>query len=99
MNIRVPHGEYPPRVLLQRAGYHEFQDPRTGETSYVRRLGAYFYPRFHVYFTIEQNQLVISLHLDQKQASYTGQRKHSGEYSGPLVEEEADRIYQIITQV
>lgn len=81
---------------MQGAGYYEFQDPRTGEISYVRRLGTQYYPRFHVYVVEEGNGYRINLHLDQKQASYEGFTKHSGEYGGPLVEEEAGRIYSAI---
>lgn len=78
---------------MQRAGYSEFHDPNSGEVSYTRRLGINFYPRFHVYIEEEAGQLRINLHLDQKKPSYPGFRKHSGEYSGPVVETEADRIY------
>lgn len=81
---------------MQRAGYFEFRDPNTGETSFVRRLGPNFYPRFHVYVEPDGEGWLVKLHLDQKQASYQGHTKHSGEYSGPLVEEEAARIYQAV---
>lgn len=96
MIIRVPKPAYPPRVAMQRAGYVEFRDPNTGETSFVRRLGINFYPRFHVYAEEHGNELRVNLHLDQKQASYAGTRKHSGEYDGPLVEQEAERIYNML---
>ena len=45
------------------------------------------------------NDFNFSLHLDQKQPSYEtkGVHAHSGEYFGPVVEEEADRIKQIFT--
>jgi len=39
---------------------------------------------------------IFSLHLDQKQPSYQGSHAHSGEYFGPVVETEADRIKEIL---
>ena len=97
MIIRVPRGASNPRVMMQQAGYFEFTDRNTGDISFVRRLGVNFYPRFHVYIQEEGDKRRINLHLDQKQASYQGTAKHNGEYSGPLVEEEAARIYQAVT--
>ena len=86
-----------PRNLIRRAGYAEFRDPNTGDTSYVRRLhqGA-FYPRFHVYLKERAEGAGISLHLDQKKPSYGVGHAHSGEYDGATVEREADRIRQAI---
>lgn len=93
MIIRIPMPGYQPEVVLRRAGYTPFTDPRSGEESFVRRLGTHFYPRFHVYIETEAGQLRVNLHLDQKQPSYQGFKKHSGEYDGPTVEAEADRLY------
>jgi hypothetical protein len=82
-----------PRNLVRRAGYAEFRDPNTGETSYVRRLtNQGFYPRFHVYLKESGGGFVVSLHLDQKRPSYGVGHAHSGEYGGPTVEVEAERI-------
>lgn len=81
-----------PRTLIRRLGYGEHRDPRAAEWSYVRRLSTNFYPRFHVY--IEETDVAVSfnLHLDMKQPSYAGTSAHAGEYDGPLVEREAERI-------
>lgn len=92
MKVLLPKPTYPPKVMMQRAGYVEFLDPRFGERSYTRRLGTHFYPRFHVYLEERDGQLTVNLHLDQKQPSYPGFRKHSGEYDGPLVTAEAERL-------
>ena len=79
--------------LLRRAGYSIFRDPNTRQTSYTRRLGTGFYPRFHVYVNSEENsQIDLNLHLDQKHVSYQGQKAHSGEYDSDLVAKEAERI-------
>lgn len=97
MDIRIPQPAYQVAVMLRAAGYVPFQDPNTGEQSFVRRLGANFYPRFHVYVTENTDDvLALTLHLDQKQPSYAGTRAHSGEYSGEHVQEEADRILRRI---
>ncbi len=82
-----------PRQLLEEAGYHFFTDPNTGKESYIMRLGSQLYPRNHLYLrSLPNNGVEVDLHIDQKQVSYEGQRAHSGEYDGPLVEEEAQRL-------
>lgn len=93
MIITINRPAYQPDVVLRRAGYVPFRDPRSGEDSYIRRLGTHFYPRFHLYVDELPGKLRINLHLDQKQASYQGSRKHSGEYDGATVEAEAGRLY------
>ncbi|MBP9748738.1 hypothetical protein KBD18_00890 [Patescibacteria group bacterium] len=92
VHIPAPLRDHP-RNLIRRAGYAEFRDPNTGETSYVRRLqSGVFYPRFHVYLKDRQEGVVISLHLDQKKPSYGQGHAHSGEYEGATVVQEMDRI-------
>jgi hypothetical protein len=78
-------------VLLE-AGYHFFIDPNTKHGSYVLRVGRQYYPRYHAYIKTSADGHVIDLHIDQKQVSYEGQNKHSGEYDGAVVQEEIDRI-------
>lgn len=80
------------KQLLTRVGYHEFVDPNTGKVSYIRRLGTGFYPRFHAYVETNDGQLSIDMHIDQKHVSYEGSAAHSGEYVGPLLDAERDRI-------
>lgn len=81
--------------LMRQAGYHphETGGGKAGELSFVRRLNAADYPRFHAYVSRETNK--INLHLDQKKPSYEGTVAHSGEYQGELVEKEAERIKKI----
>jgi hypothetical protein len=80
-------------VILTRCGYATFRDPKTGTMSYVRRLGSYFYPRFHCYVQAAQAEsATVSLHLDMKQPTYQEGRAHSGEYEGEAVEQEIKRI-------
>ncbi|MFC1598124.1 hypothetical protein ACFL2M_01165 [Patescibacteria group bacterium] len=81
-----------PRLILEEAGYHAFVDPNTDKLSFVMRLDQGFYPRYHLYVVEKPNALILDLHIDQKKASYEGQTAHSGEYDGPLVEEEVARL-------
>lgn len=68
----------------------------------VRKLTGQNYPRFHVYLKQQggsaygETNFIFSLHLDQKKPSYEGSHAHSGEYFGPVVEGEADRIKGIL---
>ena len=39
---------------------------------------------------------IFSLHLDQKKPVYQGAHAHSGEYFGPVIDEEAARIKSIL---
>jgi len=68
------------------------------ELVFVRLLLGREYPRFHLYIKEdkEKNNLLFSLHLDQKKPSYSGSAAHSGEYKGELVEREAERIRKVI---
>ena len=95
MTIRV---QRPPNstVAIQRCGYAQFSDPNTGETSFVRRLGRGFYPRFHLYIEERGDELVAKLHLDQKRPSYGVGHAHSGEYDGQTVQAEVNRIVAIL---
>lgn len=84
-------------TFMRRASYAAFTDPKTGSSSYVKRLRGDFYPRFHVYLeTDKDNRSFISLHLDQKQASYEGSHAHSAEYDGLVVETEGKRLQGLI---
>lgn len=99
MQLRF-QGQYKsnPRILLQRAGYVQFLDPNTKEVSYVRKLTANFYPRFHCYIELMKDEpgFFADLHLDQKHMSYEGSNKHNGEYEGETVLNEAKRMASII---
>ncbi|KKW29749.1 MAG: hypothetical protein UY72_C0034G0002 [Candidatus Uhrbacteria bacterium GW2011_GWD2_52_7] len=89
-----------PLNVLRRAGYSAFRDPVTREDSFVLRPTAEFYPRFHLYVEYAPNgDVIFSLHLDQKKASYGEGHAHAGEYSGPTIEKEMRRIDGWVKQV
>lgn len=88
-----------PENLLRQAGYAYLVDPKTGQESYVRRFGRGFYPRFHLYLERQNGQVILNLHLDQKQASYQGSHAHNAEYDGEVVETEMDRIKSYVQNI
>lgn len=84
--------------LMRKAGYHfqsKFADERSLSTLVFSRP-ARGYPRLHIYLEVKDNNLIINLHLDQKKPIYKGTTAHSGDYQGKVVEEEAERIKQIL---
>ena len=64
----------------------------------VRKLTYQNYPRFHIYLKQAGDKLIFNLHLDQKAPIYKGVHAHSGEYEGPIIEDEADRIKRLLME-
>ena len=85
-----------PELLIQKCGYGQITNRHNNEVSYVRRLGSQLYPRFHVYVNKAEEGFELSMHLDQKKASYKGQTAHSGDYDGEVVQIEATRILKVL---
>jgi hypothetical protein len=83
-------------AIIRRAGYGFIHDHRSGKDSYMRRLTGDYYPRFHMYLKEDQQNIIFSLHLDQKRASYQGNHMHNAEYDGPLVVGEVERLKQVV---
>ena len=81
-----------PLAILRKAGYSYFVDPVSKKESYILRITADYYPRFHLYLKETATEVIFDLHLDQKKASYEGSNMHGGEYEGPAVEREMQRI-------
>lgn len=84
--------------LMRRLGYQPAYFQKAGEVSIVRPLARQDYPRFHLYIKSLGADMNFSLHLDQKKVSYEGQTGHSGDYDGEVVENEAERIKQLLNQ-
>lgn len=100
MRLIVPLPEFEQaKTVMRHAGYSEHYDRNTKETSYARRLASGFFPKYHAYVEERGTTLSINLHVDQKQASYVGTSKHSGEYDGELVEREVERLRTIFQNV
>lgn len=83
--------------LSRKIGYLIIDARENNEYNMVRKLYFDNYPRFHIYAKHAGDRLIINLHLDQKKPSYKGTHAHSGEYEGPVVEEEADRIKEVLS--
>ena len=72
------------------------------EISIVRQIGRNDYPRFHLYIkevssqVLEVRSYLFSIHLDQKKPSYEGAKGHNGDYDGPVVEGEIERIERLL---
>ena len=82
-------------VIARELGYQIIDTKDNGQYNLVRKLTGDHYPRFHVYLTQRGYDFEFSLHLDQKKPIYEGSHAHNGEYFGPVVETEADRIKEI----
>lgn len=80
--------------LMRKIGYLSLRG------SYIRALDRNGYPRFHIYLedNLNKEKLLFNLHLDQKKAIYKGISAHSGEYSGPIIEQEMERIKKILVE-
>jgi len=93
-------------AIMRQIGYMPAYFQKEGEFSIVRKLGGNEYPRFHLYIkeiasALPRNDesgktFTFNLHLDQKKPSYEGTRGHSGDYDGPVIEQEAERIKNLL---
>jgi len=85
------------QTLFRRLGYSPDRFQNVGEPSFHRRFRNLAYPRFHIYIQVDTaRELSFTIHLDMKQPSYAGSAAHSGEYNGPVVEDEAERIKRLV---
>jgi hypothetical protein len=81
--------------LMRNLSYHFIeQDERTGELNFTHPIRGNAFPRFHAFLTIRADEIIINIHFDQRAPVYRGTVAHEGEYSGPLLDEEAKRIKQ-----
>lgn len=79
--------------LMRKIGYH-FQKEDKDKKELIFTRPPKGYPRFHIYLKIENENLILNLHLDQKRPIYKGASAHAGEYEGEVVVEEVERIKQ-----
>lgn len=82
-----------PVKFIRRCGYGLIYDRRSGKTSFIKRLSPNFYPRFHLYVNqVDENKIVLNLHLDQKKIKLNDKIIHAGDYESDLLRQEAERI-------
>ena len=96
MKFKIESIRENPVSLMRRAGYI-FQRNEGKEMSFVRPLARQGYPRFHMYVkVVDDINLEISVHLDQKKETYGEETRHHGEYeNSPVLEEETGRILMV----
>ena len=84
--------------LSRKIGYLSIgRGKNEAELSFVRPLKGSNYPRFHLLIRTDNGKdILFNLHLDQKKTIYRGSVAHSGEYDGPVIEQEAERIKNLI---
>jgi len=87
--------------IARKIGYRVMDAQIDAEYNIVRNLRGEGYPRFHIYIKKdkENKNFLFNLHLDQKFPSYKQSKahRHSGEYDGDVVEKEAERIKNILS--
>jgi len=86
--------------ISRKIGYVIIDTTEKGEYNMVRKLAGDNYPRFHIYLGQQGTDFKFSLHLDQKKPVYegSGSHAHNGEYFGPIIDEESDRIKNRLEQ-
>lgn len=82
--------------VARNIGYLIIDTKDNGEYNLVRKLDYDNYPRFHAYLRVAGDRFIFSLHLDQKKPIYKGTHAHNGEYEGIVVENEAERIKNLL---
>ncbi|MFC1645166.1 hypothetical protein ACFL08_04020 [Patescibacteria group bacterium] len=93
MKIRIREVRENPINVLRRAGYSFQHHTDKGEMSFIRPLASAGFPRFHMYAKLEDTNLMISIHLDQKKGTYGESTRHHGEYGNEgALKEEVQRI-------
>ena len=82
--------------FLRRAGYGFIRDGRSGQESYVRRLGQNHYPRLHMYYDNQGENIILKLHIDQTQSRFGGGHDHNTEYDSQVVAAEIERLKSVL---
>ena len=82
--------------VARKLGYVIIDTKDNQEYNLVRKLAGANYPRFHAYVKQSGPEYRFSLHLDQKAPIYQGTHAHNGEYEGPVVQDECDRIKETL---
>ena len=102
MKLNIKHNQinnFDAAEFLLRNGYARIFDRLSNKESFVRRMGSYFYPRFHVYVMQNNDGVTLDMHIDQKKTSYAGSHMHNAEYDGDLVSNEMTRLHNIVDSI
>ena len=83
--------------ILRRAGYLYIFDKISQQGSFVRKLTAERYPRFHLYVSENDKEIIFDLHLDQAAVRYENQTAHKADYESEKVKAELTKIYHTVS--
>ena len=95
MRIKIDNFRENTASFFRRIGY-VFVRRENDEMSFVKTLARSGYPRFHIFAHMEQDDLIINIHLDQKKETYGSGTRHHGEYeNGGALKDEVERIKKL----
>jgi hypothetical protein len=95
MRIKIDNFKENPASFFRRIGY-VFVRREEDDMSFVRSMSRSGYPRFHIFAHMEQENLVINIHLDQKKETYGSGTRHHGEYENEgTLKGEIERIKKL----
>ncbi|MBU1177688.1 hypothetical protein KJ903_00545 [Patescibacteria group bacterium] len=99
MEIAITNPRFNESYIMRRCSYKPWRDPRNGDSSFIRRLGRSYYPRFHVKTRRDANNvLIFDLHLDARRPMHRqGVRSYEDEES-QVVQAEAARIQSLLAR-
>ena len=99
MDIIVESPRYNEMYLMRECGYKFWRDPRSGDSSFIRRLGRGYYPRFHIKVRRDKNRrLIFDLHFDSRRPlHHIGVRSYEDSESA-VVQAEAARIRSLLVK-
>ncbi len=99
MKFQIPNNlTRRPEQILRKAGYFYIFDRISQQGSFVKKLRHQHYPRFHLYVTENDAEIIFDLHLDQSASRYKGQNAHNADYKSEEVRTELTRIYYLINE-
>lgn len=82
---------------MRKIGYIPWRDPRSGQTAYIRRMGASYYPRFHARPQYDQNNnFILDLHFDWRRPMHKIGIKSTEGQESDVVQQEIARIKNIL---
>lgn len=96
MKIKIDNFRENTASFFRRIGY-VFVRREEGDMSFVRIKGRSGYPRFHIFAHMDQDDLIVNIHLDQKKETYGSGARHHGEYKDEgALKEEVERIMKML---
>jgi len=99
MEIIVENPRYNETYFMRDCSYKPWRDPRSGNTSFIRRLGRSYYPRFHIKARRGDNHsLIFDLHLDARRPMHRKGVRCYEDSESDVVQAEAARIRSLLAK-